>query len=376
MKRLCGLTISLLILLAPAIMAEENITPLPIGSSAPEFALPGVDGKTYSLDNFKQAKILAIIFTCNHCPTAQAYEERIIQMVKDYTPKDVAFVAISPNDPLSVRLDELGYSDLGDSLEDMKIRAKDKKYNFPYLYDGETQVISKKYGPTATPHIFLFDKERKLKYRGRIDNNERDPKKVTVRNAKIALDAMLSGKPVDQETSKPMGCSIKWSSKRDWVVKGKAAWAKEPVEMKPIGVDGIKKLVANQTEKYRLINVWATWCGPCVIEFPELITVNRMYRKRHFEFVTVNVDGPDSEEAKILKFLKEQQASGVNYYFNSTEQEAFIEALDPEWQANLPFTILVKPGGGIVYRHSGIIDPLELKQEIVERIGRTYASKK
>ncbi len=373
MKRLCGLTISLLIILAPAIMAEENITPLPIGSSAPEFALPGVDGKTYSLDNFKEAGILAIIFTCNHCPTAQAYEERIIQMVKDYTPKGVAFVAISPNDPLSVRLDELGYSDLGDSLEDMKIRYKDKKYNFPYLYDGETQVISKKYGPTATPHLFLFDKERKLKYRGRIDDNDRDAKKVKVHDAKNALDAMLSGKPLDLETTKPAGCSIKWSSKRDWVVKGKADWAKEAVEMQPIQVDGVKKLVANQTENYRLINVWATWCGPCVIEFPELVTINRMYRKRPFEFVTVNVDGPDSED-KVLNFLKEQQASSLNYYFDSTEQEAFIEAIDPAWQANLPFTILVKPGGGIVYRHSGIIDPLELKQEIVERIGRTYAS--
>src|SRR5580658_10741407 len=99
---------------------------LAIGAAAPDFVLPGVDGKKYSLSAFKDARILVIIFTCNHCPTAQAYEDRIIQLTKDYSPKGVAVVAIMPNDPTSIRLDELGYTDMGDSYEEMKIRAKDK----------------------------------------------------------------------------------------------------------------------------------------------------------------------------------------------------------------------------------------------------------
>ena len=104
---------------------------LEIGSPAPDFRLPGVDGKTYSLESFRDAEILVVVFTCNHCPTAQAYEGRIQQLAADYKDKKVALVAISPNDPQAVRLDELGYSDLGDSFEDMKIRAKDRGFKFP-----------------------------------------------------------------------------------------------------------------------------------------------------------------------------------------------------------------------------------------------------
>src|SRR5262249_13193549 len=102
---------------------------LAIGVKAPDFRLPGVDGKTYSLADFSDSKVLVVIFTCNHCPTAQAYEQRISQLVSDYGDKGVAVVAISPNNPAAVRLDELGYTDLGDSFEDMKIRAKDHKFS-------------------------------------------------------------------------------------------------------------------------------------------------------------------------------------------------------------------------------------------------------
>src|SRR5262245_41900232 len=108
---------------------------LAIGDAAPDFKLPGVDGKDYSLASFAEAKFLLVVFTCNHCPTAQAYEERIKRLAADYKDKGVALVAISPNDPAAVRLDELGYTDLSDSFEEMKIRAKDHHWNFPYLYD-------------------------------------------------------------------------------------------------------------------------------------------------------------------------------------------------------------------------------------------------
>jgi thiol-disulfide isomerase/thioredoxin len=109
---------------------------LAIGDAAPDFNLPGVDGKDYSLASFADARLLMIVFTCNHCPTAQAYEERIAKLHEDYRGKGMALVAISPNDPLAVRLDELGYTEFGDSFEEMKLRAKAQKFEFPYLYDG------------------------------------------------------------------------------------------------------------------------------------------------------------------------------------------------------------------------------------------------
>jgi peroxiredoxin len=172
---------------------------LAIGAAAPDFALPGVDGETHKLADYADAKVLAIVFLCNHCPTAQAYEERIKQIAEDYKDRGVKVVAVSPNDPEAVRLDELGWAVLGDSLAEMKIRAKKHEFNFPYLFDGEKQEMVRAYGAVTTPHVFLFDHQRKLRYRGRVDDSE-NPEKVTSKDARNAIDALLAGKavPLDQ----------------------------------------------------------------------------------------------------------------------------------------------------------------------------------
>ncbi len=175
--------------------AGEHKT-LEIGAQAPDFKLPGVDDKIYSLSSFKNSPVLAVVFTCNHCPTAQAYEDRIIQLVKDYSKKGLTLIAVMPNDPKSVQLSELGYADLGDSFDEMKLRAKRKHFNFPYLYDGETEAMSKEYGPIATPHIFIFDKERKLRYSGRIDDVEKPTGTPKNSDAKNAIEALLANQEV------------------------------------------------------------------------------------------------------------------------------------------------------------------------------------
>src|SRR5579872_1318986 len=188
----------LLLSLPPALMGfaiEENPPTLAIGASAPDFALPGIDGKTYHLADFSGAKILAIVFTCDHCPTAQLYEDRIKKLAADYRDHGVTLIAIQPNDPKSVRLDEMGYTDLSDSFEEMKIRAGYSHFDFPYLYDGETQSTARKYGPTATPHVFVFDGERKLRYEGRVDSSAREAL-AKKRDARDAIEAVLAGKPV------------------------------------------------------------------------------------------------------------------------------------------------------------------------------------
>src|SRR5882762_9612936 len=265
---------------------------LAIGAKAPDFSLPGIDGKAYSLESFKNAKVLAIIFTCNHCPTAQGYEERIIQLTKDYSARGVQVVAINPNHPESLRLDELGWSDVGDSFEDMKVRAKEKNFNFPYLYDGETEIISNLYGPVSTPHVFIFDQNRILKYNGRIDDQENFRKAATSFDTRNALEAMLHNREVPVAVTKVFGCSVKWAEKTDWLDKAAVAWAKEPVTVSSIDTAGVGELLKNNSDKLRLINIWATWCGPCEVEFPELVTINRMYRARDFELITISADDP------------------------------------------------------------------------------------
>jgi thiol-disulfide isomerase/thioredoxin len=351
----------------------EDHPTLAIGSKAPAFSLKSVDGKTYTLTSFAKYKILVIVFTCNHCPTAQAYEDRIIQLVNDYRPKNVGVVAINPNDPSAIRLDELGYTDMSDTYAEMKLRAAQKKFNFPYLYDGATQSTAKAYGPVATPHVFIFDSERKLRYQGRIDDVEKPTKTPNSFDTRNAIDELLQSKDVNVKTTKVFGCSIKWAEKENWITKGREEWAKEPVSLETIDEAGIKELLQNNSGKLRLINIWATWCGPCVVEFPEFVTMNRMYRGRDFEFISICLDDLEKKD-KALKFLKGKQASNKNYIFNIDNKYAFIEAVDPKWQGALPYTMIVEPGGKIVYAQQNIIDPAKIKKLIVDDpvIGRYY----
>ena len=353
--------------------AHDEHPTLPIGAAAPDFSLTGVDGNTYSLSSFKQANVLVIVFTCNHCPTAQAYEDRIMALARDFKDKGVSLVAIMPNDPTSIRLDELGYTDMGDTNDEMKRRAATKHFNFPYLFDGATEEASKKYGPIATPHVFVFDRDRKLRYSGRVDDVEKPSKTPHSPDARNAIEALLAGKPVPVATTKVFGCSIKWAEKSDWIEKAKKTWAAEPVKLDTINDAGLKELLANHSDKLRLINVWATWCGPCVTEFPDLIDINRMYRGRDFEFISISADEPAKRE-KALQFLQHHEASSTNYIFNTDDKYRLIESIDPHWQGALPYTLLVEPGGKIVYAKEGPVDPQTLKTAIVDDpiIGRYY----
>jgi thiol-disulfide isomerase/thioredoxin len=352
--------------LAPASAAEEPKT-LEIGAAAPDFRLKGVDDKMHSLTDFAAAKILVIVFTANHCPTAQAYEERLKKIAADYKDKGVAVVAIGSNDPKALRLDEMGYTDLGDTLADMKIRARDAHFNFPYLYDGDTQEVAKAYGARATPHVFVFTQDRKLRYQGRIDNTENE-KSVKTSDLRNALDALLAGRPVPVEKTNPFGCSMKWSDKRGSVEEAMRKLAAEPVAVEPVTPEALKELLANKSDNLRLVNFWATFCGPCVTEMPELVTMNRMYRNRPFEFVTVSLDDPNTK-TEVLQFLKKQQASNKNYHFTSDDRDVIGGILGEKWGGAIPYTLLIRPGGEVIYRREGAIEPLTVKREIVKNLG-------
>jgi peroxiredoxin len=359
------------VLLMPAVpaIAGAEVRTLPLDSPAPDFRLRGVDGKTHALKDFADARILVVIFTCNHCPTAQAYEERIIRLCRDYKDRGVAVVAISPNDPKAVRLDELGYTDLGDSLAEMKLRARDRKFPFPYLHDGDTQATSRAYGVQATPHVFIFDQGRKLRYAGRIDNS--DVKKVTSHDAQNAIDALLAGKPVPVAKTRVFGCSTKWSDKRADVQAALARWDAEPIELATLDEAAAARLIRNDTKKLLLINVWTTWCAPCVAELPEFVTMNRMYRKRPFQLITISTDDAEKKEA-VLNVLRENHVAATNYLARFKDRDKFADLLDKKWEGPVPYTLLIAPGGKVIYRKTGAIVPLEVKRAVVEYLGRTY----
>ena len=294
----------------------------------------------------------------------------MMKLVADYQARGVALAGISINDPLAVRLDELGYTDLGDSYADCKTRALEQGFNFPYLYDGDQQSLAQTYGPVATPHVFIFDQARKLRYTGRIDNAE-NPAEVVRHETREAIEALLAGRQPEVKQTRTFGCSIKWSDKRQSARDATARWNRETATLSDIQVSQIKALAENKTNRLRLVNVWATWCGPCVTEFPDLVTINRMYRQREFDMVSISMDTLENKD-KALAFLNKQAASFQNYRFAGKDREKMGDALDPQWRGAIPYTLLIAPGGKIIYRHSGAIDPLEVKKAIVDVIGRYF----
>ena len=174
---------------------------LGLGSMAPDFDLPGVDGKKRSLASFDDSAVLVVIFSCDHCPYVKDYEDRMVAIQRDYAARGVQLVAINSND-------EKAYPE--DSFPEMVKRARSKGFNFPYLRD-ESQSVVEAYGGVCTPHVFAFDKGRGLRYRGRIDDS-RDASNVTTNDLRNALDDMLVGAPVRVPDTRPFGCSIKWYS--------------------------------------------------------------------------------------------------------------------------------------------------------------------
>jgi peroxiredoxin len=296
-------------------------------------------------------------------------------------------VAINPNSPDGIRIDELGYSKYNDSFEEMKLYARDAGFPFPYLYDGDKQVTARAYGCLATPHVFIFDRERKLRYAGHVDDSRfEDPASVTSADARNAVVELLAGKPVTKPLTSIAGCSTKWNEKRDDVAQADAKWKAEPVDVARIDAKGVAQLAKNDSNRLRLFNVWATWCAPCVAEFPELVSLARRLSNRDFEMITISMDDP-KQQPQVKAFLEKQHMvpsnrlkrllaadgrDGINFLYTEPSADGLIQALDPEWAGPLPHTVVIAPGGKVVYRHNGPVDPEELKNEVLKHLGAYY----
>jgi peroxiredoxin len=173
---------------------------LAIGQRAPDFLLPGVDGREHSLSAFKHKKIVVVVFTCNHCPYVQAYEERLIALQRDFAGAGVQVVAINANDAA-------GYPE--DGFDNMVKRAQSRHYNFPYLRD-ETQRVARSFGAEYTPEAFVLNSKFEARYIGRIDDNWQHPEKVKSQDLRNAITAVLAHKPVENPVTHAIGCTIKW----------------------------------------------------------------------------------------------------------------------------------------------------------------------
>jgi len=358
------------LLLAISASAETKHPILTIGSPAPDFSLPGVDGKTHRLADYATSPVLVVVFTCNHCPIAQMYEQRIEQLQADYRGRGVAVVAIQPNDPKAIRIDELDSSDISDTLDEMKLRVAYRHLTYPYLFDGETQSVTRALGPQATPHVFVFDKERKLRYEGRMDNSYRI-ELVKTRDARNAIEAVLAGHEVAVQHTGVFGCSTKWQEKSEMRLAALRKIEALPVKLEMAGVADLKKLRANPTRRMTLISFWATWCGSCIDEFADFQEIFLMYQVRDFDLVTVAANMPD-EKNSVMKMLEKKHATSRNLLFASEDTAGLQAAFDPEWQSAVPYTVLLDADGKVLYRNLGTVDMLELRRTILANLPSDY----
>ncbi len=181
------------------VLIDDNSTTLAIGDPMPHFTLPATDGLTIDTKVVRDP-VLVIVFTCNHCPYAQAYEDRLINLANHFEEEGVQFILINSNDASN-------YPE--DSFDQMKVRREEKGFPFPYCFD-ESQEVAKSYGALCTPHCFVFDRERTLKYKGRVDDNWREPDQVTEHNLRDAIAALVKGEEPPVHEMNAIGCSIKW----------------------------------------------------------------------------------------------------------------------------------------------------------------------
>ena len=359
-----------MLIVSLATSAQQAHPILAIGSAAPNFELPGVDGAMHRLSDYSASPVLVVIFTCNHCPIAQMYERRIAQLAADYKGHGVSVVAIEPNDPEAIRIDELDSSDISDSLEEMKIRAEYKHLSYPYLYDGETQSVTNAYGPQATPHAFVFDQDRRLRYEGRVDNSYRS-ELVTTHEVRAAIDALLAHREVVVKHTGVFGCSTKWKEKHVAQVELRHKIESQPVPLEMASADDLKKLRRNPQKKMLLVSFWATWCGSCIHEFPGIEDTYRMYSVRDLDLVTVSANMPDEKDS-VIRVLQKMHATSRNLLFDSNETAALQTAFDPAWESAVPYTMVIAPDGKVLYQKQGSVDILQLRRIILANLPSDY----
>ena len=376
LKTLFGLVFAL----ALPVVGQEIPKVLAIGGSLPDFSLPGTDGKTYSQADFKDSKVFCVIFTCSHCPDSVAAATRTEQIYQDYKSKGLALVAVNGNNPGSLTPDELGYSPFGDSFEEMAPFAKDFGWTFPYLYDGEKQAFVSACGGQSTPHVFVFDADRKLRYSGRMDDAGRNSGAVDKSYLRDALDAVIAGSEVKEPVTRSFGCSTKWLFKKGKVAADQKEWEQRPVTVADLDEETSKKIRANGSKNLRLVNFWSTTCGPCVKEFPSLIDTGRRFQTRPLEFISISLD-PAAQRPAVSKFLESSHAAtpnstakslaeaglpSNNFHWTGGNPDTMAQAIDPDWSGALPHTVLIAPGGKILWSHTGEIDIVEVRRQILK----------
>lgn len=324
---------------------------LAIGRQAPDFSLPDTAGKTHSLKEYR-GRITVVAFIATECPISNDYNGRMREIAGDYSVRNVAFLGVNSN--------------FNEPVAEVKAHAEKNGLSFPILKDTGNKVADS-FGAERTPEIFLLDDKGILRYHGRIDNS-RDPRRVNRRDLRQALDELLAGKPVSVSEGKAFGCLIKRIQNAEEV---RAAATQEKSFEPKVGTlkpADFQKFKNSALGKVLVINFWATWCGPCVAEFPEFVMLDKKYRDQGVKFVGISADELADIKSKVIPFVREQRATFDILVQDTDDPQEMIDAVNKDWPGTLPATFVFDKQGKPVLVRYGIINRDDLVAAIEKAI--------
>jgi len=320
-----------------------------IGEPAPDFTLSDTNGEVHSLKSYR-GRIAVVGFLGVACPISNAYNERIRAIVSDYAGKNVAFLGINSN--------------FDEQVQMIREHAAGNKLTFPILKDEGSRVADI-YSAERTPEMFVVDRDGVLRYRGRIDNSQ-ETRRVKRNDLRAALDELIDGKPVTIPEARAFGCLIKRAADAEAINRAEEQ-AKDFIpkvgRLKPAD---FAKFKASALGKVLVINFWATWCGPCVAEFPEFVALDARYRDKGVKFVGISADEISDIDSKVIPFIREQKAMFDMMIQDTDDPEEMIAVVDKDWQGTLPATFIFDKTGKLSYVRYGIIDR-DLLIEAIEK---------
>jgi peroxiredoxin len=342
------------ILIITGLFTSLNGRPAPasptVGQPVPDFTLADLSGRTHSLKDYR-GKSVVVGFISARCPISNAYKDRIRAIADEYAKRGVAFLGVN--------------SSADESIEEARAYAAKNNLDFPILKD-EGNVVADAYAAERTPKIYLIDGEGVLRYQGRIDNSQ-DPRMVKRNDLREALNEMLSGKPVSVAETKALGCLIK--RVQDAKAIPAMAPAKTKVTQAEPKVGTLKpadfgKFKDSAKGKVLVLNFWATWCGPCVAEFPELVALDAKYRDKGVKLVGITADDADDVQPKVIPFIKKHNVKFDIIRQDTDDPEEMLNQITKDWNGVIPATFVYDKKGNLAYSRFGIIDRDLLVAEI------------
>jgi peroxiredoxin len=329
------------------LMAYAQAAPLTVGQAVPDFSLKDTTGKMHSLKAYR-GQYVVIGFVGAKCPISNAYTTRMNGIAEDYKGKNVVFLGVNSN--------------VNEPLKEIKAHAAKAQYGFAILKDAGN-VVADLFGATVTPEMFVVDGAGVLRYHGRVDSAS-DIARVERHDLRVALDELLAGQPLSQPKLKAFGCQIKRvPGSKVMPPKAVAAKPKEPntegliTLLKPAEFNQLK---AASQGKVLLINFWATWCAPCIAEFPEFVQIDKDYRSKGVRMVAISTDEKSDLEGAVVPFLKKQKAEFESFLSDSDDPQLLIDVVDKNWSGALPATFVFDKQGKLIFTKYGIIDREEL----------------